>query len=89
MDFFGELYSGANQPRTIGMIERLRAEAGRYWLERRVEYVRQPGQRDHMEVLDFIKKGDTEGAVHWLEQHLETVCDELVALMEEADQSAE
>ena len=88
MDFFRELYDGAHQPRAIGMIERLRAEAGRYWLERRVEYVRRPGQRDHMQVLEFIKGGDTEGAVRWLEQHLETVCDELVALMQEGDTSA-
>jgi DNA-binding GntR family transcriptional regulator len=88
MDFFRELYDGAHQPRAIGMIERLRAEAGRYWLERRVEYVRRPGQRDHMQVLEFIKGGDTEGAVRWLEQHLKTVCDELVALMQEGDTSA-
>jgi DNA-binding GntR family transcriptional regulator len=88
MDFFRELYDGAHQPRAIGMIERLRAEAGRYWLERRVEYVRRPGQRDHMQVLEFMKEGDTEGAVRWLEQHLASVCDELVALMEEGDTSA-
>jgi DNA-binding GntR family transcriptional regulator len=85
MDFFRELYDGAHQPRAIGMIERLRAEAGRYWLERRVEYVRRPGQRDHMQVLEFIQRDETEGAVRWLEQHLESVCDELIALMQEGD----
>jgi DNA-binding GntR family transcriptional regulator len=87
MDFFRELYGGVHQPRAVGMIERLRAEAGRYWLERNVEYVRRPGQRDHMQVLEFIKEGDTEGAVRWLELHLHTVCDELVRLMEEGDKS--
>jgi DNA-binding GntR family transcriptional regulator len=87
MDFFRELYDGVHQPRAIGMIERLRAEAGRYWLERNVEYVRRPGQRDHMQVLAFITQGDTEGAVRWLEQHLRSVCDELIGLMQEGDKS--
>lgn len=88
MDFFSELYDGSHQPRLVGMIDRLRAEAGRYWLERHVDYVRRPGERDHMQVLGFIRDGDTEGAVRWLRQHLETVCDELVALMEEGEKSA-
>jgi DNA-binding GntR family transcriptional regulator len=88
MDFFHELYHGANQGRLVGMIERLRAEAGRYWLERRVDYVRGPGQRDHMEVLGYIERGDTEGAVQWLDNHLRSVCDGLIALMQEADESA-
>jgi DNA-binding GntR family transcriptional regulator len=87
MDFFRELYDGVHQPRLVGMIERLRAEAGRYWLERKVDYVRRPGERDHMQVLGFIRGEDTDGAVRWLEQHLERVCEELVALMEEGDQS--
>lgn len=87
MDFFSELYDGAHQPRLVGMIERLRAEAGRYWLERHVDYVRRPGERDHMQVLGFIRDQDVEGAVRWLCEHLETVCDELVALMQEAEAS--
>jgi DNA-binding GntR family transcriptional regulator len=87
MDFFRELYDGGRQPRVVGMIERLRAEAGRYWLERKVDYVRRPGERDHMQVLGFIRNDDADGAVRWLEQHLEHVCDELVALMQEGDQS--
>lgn len=87
MDFFSELYDGAHQPRLVGMIERLRAEAGRYWLERHVDYVRRPGERDHMQVLGFIRDDDVDGAVRWLWAHLETVCDELVALMEEAEAS--
>ena len=85
MDFFRELYGGVDQPRVIGMIERLRAEAGRYWLERRVDYVRRPGERDHMQVLGFIRGHDTEGAVRWLEDHLATVRDELIALMEQQE----
>jgi DNA-binding GntR family transcriptional regulator len=87
MDFFSELYDGAHQARLVGMIERLRAEAAHYWLERHVDYVRGPGQRDHMQVLEFIRAGDTKGAVRWLREHLETVCNELVALMEEDERS--
>jgi DNA-binding GntR family transcriptional regulator len=68
------------------MIERLRAEAGRYWLERRVDYVRRPGERDHMQVLGFIRSHDADGAVNWLRDHLATVRDELIALMEEGDE---
>lgn len=83
MDFFRELYGGVHQPRAVGMIERLRAEAGRYWLERKVDYVRRPGERDHMQVLGFIRNQDTEGAIHWLQNHLATVCEELVAIMQE------
>jgi DNA-binding GntR family transcriptional regulator len=86
MDFFRELYGGAEQPRLVGIIERLRAEAGRYWLERRVDYVRGPGQRDHMQVLEFLRRGDTERAVDWLQEHLNTLRDELVALMEGGDE---
>lgn len=87
MDFFRELYDGAHQPRLVGMIERLRTEAGRYWLERKVDYVRRPGERDHMQVLDYIRSGDTKGAVGWLQAHLDRVCEELVALMEAGDES--
>jgi DNA-binding GntR family transcriptional regulator len=86
MDFFRELYDGAHQPRLVDMIERLRTEAGRYWLERGVHYVRRPGERDHMEVLDYIRRGDSDGAVGWLQAHLARVCDELVALMKSGEE---
>jgi DNA-binding GntR family transcriptional regulator len=82
-EFYGELYDGEHHARTVGLIERLRAEAGRYWLERKVEYVSRPGQRDHLHLIEFIKAGDIESAVAWLNDHLQRVCDELVSLMEE------
>ena len=81
-EFYRELYDHDLQARTVGLIERLRAEAGRYWLERKVDYVSRPGQRDHLHLIEFIKAGDIEAAVAWLQEHLQRVCDELVALME-------
>jgi DNA-binding GntR family transcriptional regulator len=85
-EFYRELYDGERQPHLVGLIEKLRAEAGRYWLERKVEYVSRPGQRDHLHLLEFIRAEDEAGAVDWLHNHLQRVCDELVALMEEGDQ---
>ena len=81
-EFYRELYDHDLQARTVGLIERLRAEAGRYWLERKVDYVSRPGQRDHLHLIEFIKAGDIEAAVTWLQEHLQRVCDELVGLME-------
>jgi DNA-binding GntR family transcriptional regulator len=86
-EFYGELYDGEHQQRTVGLIERLRAEAGRYWLERKVEYVSRPGQRDHLHLIEFIKAGDIDSAVRWLHDHLQRVCDEMVALMEEDERT--
>jgi len=81
-EFYRELYDHDLQARTVGLIERLRAEAGRYWLERKVDYVSRPGQRDHLHLIEFIKAGDIDAAVTWLQEHLQRVCDELVGLME-------
>jgi DNA-binding GntR family transcriptional regulator len=86
MAFYHELYDGDHQPQLIGLIDRLRASAARYWLQRQVDYIRRPGQRDHQEVLKFLRKGDVEGAVSWLQQHLDRLCEELVALMEKDSQ---
>ncbi len=87
-DFYRELYDRDHQARTVDLIERLRAEAGRYWLERKVEYVSRPGQRDHLHLIEFIQAGDIDGAVAWLQEHLQRVCDELVALMENEQPTA-
>jgi DNA-binding GntR family transcriptional regulator len=84
-EFYRELYDEAEQPRIVGLIERLRAETGRYWLQRSVDYVSRPGQRDHLDLLEFIKRGDTDGAVKRLQEHLQRVSDELISLMEEGE----
>jgi DNA-binding GntR family transcriptional regulator len=85
-EFYRELYDESLQPRTVELIEKLRAEAGRYWLERKVEYVSRPGQRDHQQLVEFMKAGEADAAVEWLHHHLQRVCDELVSLMEEGGQ---
>ena len=86
-DFYRELYDGEHQARTVGLIERLRAEAGRYWLERKVDYVSRPGQRDHVHLVEFIKAGEIDAAERWLHDHLQRVCDDLVALMAEDERT--
>jgi DNA-binding GntR family transcriptional regulator len=89
-DFFRLLYDGEHHPRLVSTIERLREDAGRYWLQRRKHhgYVRPPGDRDHQEVLRFLKTGDVDGAVKWLQNHLERVAHDLLALMEEEQEPA-
>jgi DNA-binding GntR family transcriptional regulator len=84
-DFFASLYDVEHHPRLVAVIEKLREDAGRYWLQRhpRDGYVRPPGQRDHQEVLRFLRAGDVEGAVSWLESHLAQVASELVTIMQE------
>jgi DNA-binding GntR family transcriptional regulator len=84
-EFFAALYDAEHHPRLVGTIEKLREDAGRYWLQRHPGegYVRPPGRRDHQEVLRFLRAGDVEGAVAWLEDHLQQVARELVEIMEQ------
>jgi DNA-binding GntR family transcriptional regulator len=88
-EFFRMLYDGEHHPRLVAVIEKLREDAGRYWLQRRDHhgYVRPPGSRDHQEVLRFLKAGDVEGAASWLQAHLERVAREIVTLMEQDAQA--
>jgi DNA-binding GntR family transcriptional regulator len=78
--FYHELYD--HQPQLVALIEKLRTDAGRYWLDRHVDSVRRPGERDHLDVLKFLRTGDVEGAVQSLQEHLERVGNQLIALME-------
>jgi DNA-binding GntR family transcriptional regulator len=40
-----------------------------------------------MDLLPFVRSGDVEGAVSWLEQHLERVCEQLLELMDEGEEA--
>lgn len=82
MRFYHELYDGDHHPQLVTLIEKLRSDAGRYWLHRDVEYVSRPGERDHLKILEFLANDDVEGAVGYLESHLQKVSSQLVELME-------
>jgi DNA-binding GntR family transcriptional regulator len=84
-EFYSELYDVEKQPKLVELIERLRAEAGSYWLRRHIDYVSQPGHRDHVHLMELIREDDTDAAVEALRDHLQRVCDELVVLMEEGE----
>jgi DNA-binding GntR family transcriptional regulator len=84
-EFYSELYDVEKQPYLVGLIERLRAETGRYWLQRKIDYVSRPGHRDHVHLMELVRAGDADGAVEALRDHLQRVCDELVVLMEEGE----
>jgi DNA-binding GntR family transcriptional regulator len=83
-EFYHELYDEKRQPRLVAMIDRMREEVGRYSLDHNVDYVRPPGERDHAEVLAFLKSNDVDGAVQWLQTHLEQVCERLLTRLAHA-----
>ena len=81
MDFYHQLYDGDRHPQLVTLIEKLRSDAGRYWLHRNVDYVSRPGERDHVPILEFLAEGDVEGAIGYLQEHLDRVSAQLVELM--------
>lgn len=83
-EFYHELYDAKRQPRLVAMIDRLREEVGRYSIEHNLNYVRPPGERDHLQVLAFLQANDADGAVRWLQDHLEQVCERLLTRLAHA-----
>jgi DNA-binding GntR family transcriptional regulator len=82
IDFYHELYDGDHHPQLVHLIEKLRSDAGRYWLQHNVDYVSRPGERDHVRILEFLRKGDVDGAIAYLQKHLESISARLVGLMD-------
>jgi DNA-binding GntR family transcriptional regulator len=82
-EFYHELYDGDHHPQLVHLIEKLRTDAGRYWLQRKVDYVSRPGERDHVAIIGFLADGNVDGAVAYLQEHLDRVRDRLVELMEQ------
>ena len=83
-EFYHELYDAKRQPRLVTLIDRLREEVGRYSIEHNLNYVRPPGERDHAQLLAFLRANDPDGAVNWLEGHLEQVCERLLTRLAHA-----
>ena len=83
-EFYHDLYDAKRQPRLVAMIDRLREEVGRYSIEHNLNYVRPPGERDHAQVLAFLKANDVEGAVEWLQIHLDHVRERLLTRLANA-----
>lgn len=84
-EFYHELYDVKRQPRLVKMIDRLREEVGRYSIEHNLNYVRPPGERDHAKLLGFLRANDVEGAVRWLEEHLDQICERLLTRLAHID----
>jgi DNA-binding GntR family transcriptional regulator len=80
-EFYHQLYDVKRQPRLVAMIDRLREEVGRYSLDHNVDYIRPPGERDHAQVLTYLRANDVEGAVRWLQVHLDQVCERLLTTL--------
>lgn len=88
-EFYHELYDTKRQPRLVDIIDRLREEVGRYSIEHNLNYVRPPGQRDHGQLLAFLRADDPDGAVRWLEDHLGQVCERLLTRLAHAGDSTQ
>jgi DNA-binding GntR family transcriptional regulator len=80
-EFYHQLYDVKRQPRLVAMIDRLREEVGRYSLDHNVDYIRPPGERDHAQVLAYLRANDADGAVKWLQDHLDQVCERLLTTL--------
>jgi DNA-binding GntR family transcriptional regulator len=78
--FYAELYDAAGNPLLAGLVERLRADVGRFWLRKRV--VGRSHEPSHARLLELVAAGDGDGAAGWLEAHLSEVAVELAALVQ-------
>lgn len=73
--FYERLYDIADRPRTVELINQLRADVGRYWLMQRVTEGHE-GQ-NHRILIAALRSGDSVEAEEWLQQHLTDVSKEL------------
>ena len=65
----------SDRPRTVELINQLRADVGRYWLMQRVTEGHE-GQ-SHRILISALRSGDSVEAEEWLQQHLTDVSKEL------------
>ncbi len=79
-DFYGVLYSFADSPRAVALVDNLRAAVGHYLLLQRVEET-----PVHTELLEYLRIRDVEGARAWLARHLNRVSETLQHLVGQRD----
>lgn len=82
-DFYGVLYSYADSPRAVGLVDNLRAAVGHYLLLQKVEET-----PVHAELLDLLQNRDLDGARAWLAHHLHRVSERLQHLVNQRDDGA-
>jgi DNA-binding GntR family transcriptional regulator len=75
--FYSLLYSFADQPRTLRLVEQLRDEVGRYLLMQRVH----SHELSHVAFVELVTGGDRSAARRWLRDHLKQVSQEIQRLL--------
>lgn len=74
VEFYRTLYGVAGNELITAMIERLRSDVGRFWLQLRVAHGHDP---QHARLLDYVRSRNAEAATDWLREHLSQVAEEL------------
>jgi DNA-binding GntR family transcriptional regulator len=87
--FYRDLYDGERNPQLVRMIEKLRVETGRYWLEHRRQSLDTPGERAHYRIVEYLRANDVDGAVEWMGHHLAQLREQLFVPIEQASLPAD
>jgi DNA-binding GntR family transcriptional regulator len=84
VQFHRALYSGADRPRLLRMIENLWSNASRYAMLLRLkgEHFEQ-SQADHWDLVEYAVNRDTQGACRALAEHVAAASAEVVSIMDE------
>jgi DNA-binding GntR family transcriptional regulator len=80
-EFYRELYGPVNSV-IAELSERLRNDVGRYWRRARVVHQHEPS---HTTLVAYVREGDADAAVAWLEGHLRQVAERVAAMVESPD----
>lgn len=70
--FADELYRPAGNDLMLTLVQRLRSDVGRYWLDVRGVHEAHQGTR-RADLIAFLRARDLEGALRWLNDHLTEV----------------
>lgn len=80
-DFYRHLYEIADRPKTVQLVDQLRASVGRYLLLQRVDE-----HTGHDDFIRILRKRDVPAAQQWLAKHLGRVSSTMQEMVEEAEQ---